>query len=98
MLEKMAVVSILTSVTTQMLKKIFESKNVEYPSDVLAGLLSVFYSLMIEIYLWGNAGGFSGLGSVSECASLIFLSFLGATLGYDKAIQTLEQIKEHKLN
>lgn len=98
MIEKMAVVSILTSVTTQMLKKIFKSKNVSYPYDVLAGLLSVFYSLIIEIYLWQCEGGFSGLRSFSECASLMFLSFLGATLGYDKAVQTLEQIKEHKLD
>lgn len=98
MIEKMAVVSILTSVTTQMLKKIFESNNFKYPSDVLAGLLSVFYSLVIEIYLWQSAGGFSGLESVSECASLMFMSFLGATLGYDKAVETLEQIKEHKLS
>lgn len=96
MIEKMAVVSILTSVTTQMLKKIL--KNVGYPSDVLAGLLSVFYSLVIEIYLWQCEGGFSGLRSFSECASLMFMSFLGATLGYDKAVQTLEQIKEHKLD
>lgn len=98
MIEKLAVISILTSVTTEAVKKIFNGLNIKYSSDVLAGVLSLVFSVVIEIYLITLKGSEIGAQTLSEGISLAFLSFLGATLGYDKIIQTLAQINQHKID
>lgn len=98
MMEKITIVAILTSVTTEAAKKILNGLSIKYSSDVLAGLLSIFFSVIIEIYLVNVNGSEIGFRTLSEGVSLVFLSFLGATLGYDKAIEALSQLSQHKLD
>lgn len=90
------VVSLLTNLTVEGIKKLLDGTNAKYSSNVLAAILSTILSgAVCAIYLIMNDIGFSVKIGV-EIVVLMYLGFLVATVGYDKVIQTLKQLQANK--
>jgi len=89
----LVVVSVLTSLMVEAVKKILDEKKVEYKPNILAMITSVIISVAVIIgYVLYSGIAFTVQVAVVGVA-LVVLSFLCATLGYDKVIQTINQIK-----
>lgn len=90
------IVSLLTNLTVEGIKKLLEGTNKTYSSNVLAAILSTIISgAVCVIYLIMNDVVFS-LKIGVEVLILIYLGFLISTVGYDKVIQTIKQIQMSK--
>lgn len=90
------VVSLLTNLTVEGIKKLLDSTNKTYSSNILAAVLStVIAGAVCVIYLIMNDVAFS-LKIGVEVAILMYLGFLVSTVGYDKVIQTIKQIQTSK--
>lgn len=88
------IVSILTNLTVEGIKKIADSRAENYSSNVLAAATSVVLSAALSVgYLVWTETAFNAKIAV-ELIALMYLSFLVATNGYDKVIQAIRQIKE----
>lgn len=88
------VVSTLTSLVTEAIKKIFTEHNKVYHSNTLAGIVAVLLSIAIGI-------GYAIIASVTFTAqfvvcviALMFMSWLCAMVGYDKVISTFKSNKK----
>lgn len=88
----MLATSILTGLTVEGLKKILDEKGKTYHSNILAGITAVILSVFIYAGYVCIEGIELSAESVVYAAVLILLSWLCAMVGYDKVIQTLEQI------
>lgn len=89
-------VSLLTNLTVEGIKKLLDGTNAKYSSNILAAILSTILSgAVCVIYLVMNDIGFSVKIGV-EIAVLMYLGFLVSTVGYDKVIQTLKQLRANK--
>ena len=87
-------VSILTNLTVQGIKKLFDKKAVDYSSNVMAAITSVVISVALSAgYLIYTETMINAKISV-QLIALAYLSFLAATNGYDKVIQAIKQIKQ----
>lgn len=89
-------VSLLTNLTVEGLKKLMDERGVTYSSNLLAAVTSVIIAAAIF-------GGYMIMNDIAftikiavQIAVLMYLAFLSSTVGYDKIIQTLKQIKETK--
>ena len=90
------IVSLLTNLTVEGIKKLLEGTNKTYSSNVLAAILSTIISgAVCVIYLIMNDVVFS-LKIGVEVLILIYLGFLISTVGYDKVIQTIKQSQMSK--
>lgn len=90
------VVSLLTNLTVEGIKKLLDGTNAKYSSNVLAAILSTILSgAVCAIYLIMNDIGFSVKIGV-EIVVLMYLGFLVSTVGYDKVMQTLKQLQASK--
>lgn len=86
------VCSVMTSLTTEAIKKLLDEKGKKYSSNILATILSIIYAVGISVaYLILTETAFTPQIAVYIVA-LIILSFLCATLGYDKVVQTISQL------
>lgn len=86
------VVSLLTGLVTEGIKRLLDEYKKEYHSNVVAGIIAVVFSVLVDIgYTVVNNMAFDAVWVV-YLISLIILSWLCAMLGYDKVIQTLAQI------
>lgn len=88
------VVSTLTSLVTEAMKKIFAEHNKTYHANTLAGIVAVLLSIAIGI-------GYAIIASVTFTAqfvvcviALMFMSWLCAMVGYDKVISTFKSNKK----
>lgn len=80
----LAGLSVLTTLTVEGIKKILNSKGVKYNADVLAAVTAVVLTVIVSIgYIIFNAVAVTPQVIVTVIA-MAFLSFLGATVGYDK--------------
>lgn len=85
----LAIISVLTSLTVEALKKLLGDR--KYSSNLLAVIVSVVLTLAICIgYLIYTGTAFTAQILIIIIA-LVFLSFLSATVGYDKVKQMIEQ-------
>ena len=90
------IVSLLTNLTVEAIKKLLDSTNKTYSSNILAAVLSmVISSAVCVIYLIMNDVVFS-LKIGVEVVVLMYLGFLVSTVGYDKVVQTIKQIQISK--
>ena len=93
MASALLVVSLLTNLTVEGIKKLLDGANKIYSSNILAAIISIVLAVGVcVIYLIMKDVGFS-LKIGVEIAVLMYLSFLVSTVGYDKAIQTIKQIR-----
>ena len=89
-------ISIVTSLTVEGIKKIFDACKKNCPSNLVAIIGSVFITVIASVvYVVLKNIPFSFL-LVVEIVALVFLSFLVATLGYDKVMQMLKQFIPNK--
>ena len=96
MTSALLVVSLLTNLTVEGIKKLLEGSNKTYSSNILAAILStVIAGAVCVIYLIMNDVAFS-LKIGVEVVILMYLGFLVSTVGYDKVIQTIKQIQTSK--
>ena len=89
-------VSLLTNLTVEGIKKLLDESNTKYSSNVLAAIFSTILSgAVCAIYLIMNDVAFSVKIGV-EIAVIMYLGFLISTVGYDKVVQMLKQLKDTK--
>jgi hypothetical protein len=94
MIEKLTLISILTTTSTEAAKKILDQTGIKYATNVVAAIVAALMSAVVEFYPLLSSGAEIGTNCIYEFIALIFLSFIGATLGYDKAVQLIQQMKE----
>lgn len=89
-------VSLLTNLTVEGLKKLMDERGMTYSSNLLAAVTSVIIAAAIF-------GGYMIMNDITftvkiavQIVILMYLAFLSSTVGYDKIVQTLKQIKETK--
>lgn len=86
-------VSILTGLVTEAIKRILEEQKKQYYSNTLAGIVAVAIAVLVDIgYTVLNNMAFD-VTWVVYLIALICLSWLCAMVGYDKVIQALSQIR-----
>lgn len=87
----LAVVSALTSLTVEGIKKILDENKKEYRSNLLAAIVAITLSIaMVLGYILFYGKSFTvRLGVVM--VSFAFLSWLASMVGFDKVKQLLEQ-------
>lgn len=93
LISALAVISVLTSLTVEAIKKILDEKHKEYSSNLLAVIVAIVLTVVICI---GYALYFSipfTVQTVIVMVALVFLAFLSSTVGYDKVRQLLEQLR-----
>ena len=89
------IVSSVTNVTVEGLKKILDDLDVKYSSNLLAAVISTILSITIGImYMITNDISFTMKVGV-DIIVLTYLGFLTSTLGYDKIVQMIDQIRNH---
>ena len=90
------IVSVITNLTVEGIKKLLDRTKVKYSSNVLAAVLSVLIACAVSvIYLILTDTVFTMKIGV-EIVVLMYLGFLISTVGYDKVIQMLKQIQSVK--
>lgn len=89
-------VSLLTNLTVEGIKRLLDERKKTYSSNVLAVITSIVIAAAIS-------GGYMIMCNITftvkiavQIVILMYLSFLASTVGYDKIIQTLHQIKDTK--
>ena len=90
------IVSVVTTLTVEGIKKLLDGTTVKYSSNVLAAVSSVIIACAVcVIYIIMNDIVFSLKVGV-EIVILMYLGFLTSTVGYDKVIQMIKQIQNIK--
>ena len=90
------IVSVITNLTVEGIKKLLDRTKVKYSSNVLAAVLSVLIACAVSvIYLIMTDTVFTMKIGV-EIVVLMYLGFLISTVGYDKVVQMLKQIQSVK--
>ena len=91
-LKALALISGLTTLTVEAIKKLLNDKQVQYSSNLLAAIVAVILTLCVSVaYVLYFAVPLSVQVVISVIA-LIYLSFLCATIGFDKIKQLIEQM------
>ena len=90
------VVSTLTGLTTEGVKKWLQERNKKYYANALAGYVSIGWSVLVTVgYTILTETAFDIKMGVYLVA-LMILSWLSAMCGYDKVIQAIAQFKSTK--
>lgn len=85
------IISALTSLTTEAIKKIISEYNIKVHPNSLAAVVSTILSVAIGCgYVVYNGGSFTAQ-VVVYLVALVFLSWLCATVGYDKVHDTFKK-------
>ena len=92
LLSALALISVLTSLTVEAIKKILNEKKVEYSSNLLAVIVSTILTVALCIGYTLYFGEPFTIQKVIIMIALTFLSFLSATVSFDKVKQALQQI------
>lgn len=90
------VISTLTGLATEGLKKVLQEHNKSYHANTLAGAVSTVLSIFVGAgYVIVTDQTFT-TQNIMCLIALIFMSWLCAMLGYDKVIQSISQFKTSK--
>lgn len=92
LISALAIIAALTSLTVEAIKKILDDQHIDYSSNLLAIIVSAVLTVAICIGYILYFGIPVTVQVVIVIISLVFLSFLSATCGFDKVKQLLEQI------
>lgn len=86
------IVSLLTNLTVEGLKKLLDGTTVKYSSNLLAVIVAIVLACAVSAgYMILNGVVFDLTVGV-QIVALVYLSFLVATVGYDKVMQLFSQI------
>lgn len=90
------VISTLTGLATEAIKKVLTEHKVSYRANTLAGLVSIVLSIAVGVgYVITTNVDFTAQIVVCIVAQ-IFMSWLCAMIGYDKVVQAISQFKTNK--
>lgn len=91
------VVSTLTGLATEAIKKIMNDYGKTYKANTIAGVVSLVISLAVSVgYSVVNEINIANGTFIVCVVSLVFLSWLCAMVGYDKVIQSISQFKKYE--
>lgn len=90
------VVSVLTSLFTEAIKKWLQERDKKYYPNALAGYVSIGLSIAIGIAYVIVTGAAINAQMAVYLIALVLLSWLCAMVGYDKVIQAISQFKTYK--
>lgn len=90
----LAAISVLTTLTVQAIKKLLDERKITYSSNALAAMVAIGMSLICSIAYCLYNTIFVNVQVVISILTLMFLSFLGSTVGYDKVTQLIKQMGE----
>lgn len=90
------VVSVLTSLFTEAIKKWLQERDKTYYPNALAGYVSIGLSIAVGIAYIIITGTAINAQMAVYLVALVLLSWLCAMVGYDKVIQAISQFKTHK--
>lgn len=86
------VISVLTSLVTEAVKKILADLNVKWHANILAGIVSVVLSILIGVgYVVITSTAFTA-PIVTCILALAGLSWVCAMIGYDKVVEVLKKM------
>lgn len=92
--EVLALISVLTTLTTECIKTLFKKLDKDYISNIIAVISAVILSGVIcVIYPVIMQGMTISPQLIFKAVIMAFFATLTACLGYDKVIQALKQIK-----
>ena len=88
------IVSTVTGLVTEGVKKTLDACKVNYNSNILAGIVAAVLSAAIGVgYVLINGIGFSA-AIIVYIVAMTFLGWLGAMVGYDKVIGMIKNFKK----
>ena len=87
------VVSLLTGLVTEAIKKIMVENGKEYKANTLAGIVSVILAPATCVFYAVNTGTAFNEQFITGVIALTFMSWLCSMVGYDKVVQTFAQFK-----
>ena len=90
------VVSVLTGLFTEAIKKWLQERDKKYYPNALAGYVSIGLSIAIGIAYVIVTGAAINAQMAVYLIALVLLSWLCAMVGYDKVIQAISQFKTYK--
>ena len=85
-------ISVLTTLTVQAIKKLLDERKITYSSNALAAMVAIGMSLVCSLAYCLYNTIFINVQIVISIITLMFLSFLGSTVGYDKITQLIKQM------
>lgn len=90
------VVSVLTGLFTEAIKKWLQERDKHYYPNALAGYVAVGLSIAVGIAYVIVTGAAINAQMAVYLIALVLLSWLCAMVGYDKVIQAISQFKTYK--
>lgn len=90
------VISVITNLTVEGIKKILDGSKINYSSNLLAAVTAVFVALFVSIIYIIMTDVVVTIKVMIEVAVLMYFGFIISTVGYDKVIQMLQQIRVSK--
>lgn len=90
------IISTLTSLFTEAMKKLLAENGLKYKPNTLAGLVAIVVSVAVAAAYIVITGTAITSVVVVYVVAIIVMAWLCAMVGYDKVIQTIAQIKANK--
>ena len=90
------VVSVLTGLFTEAIKKWLQERDKKYYPNALAGYVAVGLSIAVGIAYVIVTGAAINAQMAVYLIAIVLLSWLCAMVGYDKVIQAISQFKTYK--
>lgn len=90
----LALISAFTTLTTEGIKKLLDESKKSYSPNVLAVVVSVILTVAASIAYIIMKDITVDAKVIVEIVAMVFLSFLCATVGFDKIKQTILQISD----
>lgn len=87
------VVSMLTGLVTEAIKKIMVENGKTYKANTLAGIVSIILAPTTCVFYAVNTGAAFNEQFITSTIALTFMSWLCSMVGYDKVVQTFAQFK-----
>lgn len=88
------IVTVMTNLTVEGIKKILNESGKRYSANGLAVTVAIVASLVMSIVYIIMMDITVDIKVIIEILGLAYMSFLVATLGYDKVIQMIKQIRD----
>lgn len=89
------IVSVLTGLVTEGIKKLLDEAKKPYRANLLAGAVAVFLSIAVDTGYMILTETLMNEKMAVILIALVLLSWLCAMVGYDKVIQAISQFKVH---
>lgn len=93
LIKALFLISALTSLTVEAIKKLLNGKEIKYSSNLIAAIVAVVLTVAISIgYIIYESIAVTPQIVITIIA-LTYLSFLASTVGFDKVKQLINQLK-----